>query len=70
MNKSERKFYARLKRITRWHTLASKLSDFEGVINDYDAATPEEIRKLKFIHERLYECYRLAKNFLEEIEMS
>ena len=46
------------------------LNEFEGIINDYDGAAPEEVRKLKFIHERLYECYMLAKNFLEEINFN
>ncbi len=70
MNRSDRKFYARLKRITRWHVITSKLNEFEGLINDYDGATPEEIRKLRFIHERLYECCMLAKNYLEKINFN
>lgn len=70
MNRTNYKFYQHIKRIRRWHCITSKLNEFEGIINDYDGANPEEIRKLKFIHERLYECYMLAKNFLEEINIT
>lgn len=70
MNRIDRKFCSRLKRIKRWHCITCKLNEFEGIINDYDGAAPDEIRKLKFIHERLYECCVLAKNYLEEIDFN
>ncbi|MBQ7732489.1 MAG: hypothetical protein IJT58_00530 [Synergistaceae bacterium] len=67
MNRINHKFYQQIKRVKRWHSITTKLNEFEGLINDYDGASPEEIRKLRFIHERLYECYMLAKSFLEEV---
>ena len=70
MNKLNRRLNQRIKRIKRWHCITSKLNEFEGVINDYDGATPEEVRKLRFIHERLYECCRLAKCYLEEVNFN
>lgn len=69
MNNFNRKFNTRIKRIERWHSIVEKLSGFEGLVNSYDGASPEEVRKLKFIHERLYECCRLAKSYLEEVNI-
>ena len=48
----------------------NKLNEFEGLTNSYDGATPEEVRKLRFIHERLHECWKLAKSYLEEVDLT
>ena len=65
--RNNRKFNARLKRYERWHRIVRKLSEFEGLINEYTACTPEEITALKDIHRKLYECYGSAKAIEEEL---
>ena len=59
--RNNRKFNARLKRYV------CKLSEFEGLINEYTACPPEEITALKEIHGKLYECYVRAKVIEEEL---
>ena len=63
-----RKFNTRRKSIERWHNIVMKLSEFEGLVNNYDGASPEEIRTLKAIHRKLYECQTVAKEHLREAE--
>ena len=65
--RNNRKFNARLKRYERWHRIVRLLSEFEGLINNYTACTPEEITALKDIHRKLYECYVRAKVIEEEL---
>ena len=67
MNKFNRKFRSRCVRYERWLMIARKLSEFEGLINSYDFASPDEIHALKEIHRKLYECYLMAKDFEEEL---
>ena len=67
MNKFNRKFNARIRRYERWHNIARKLSEFEGLINSYESASPEEVRDMKAIHSKLYECYLTAKRYEEEL---
>ena len=67
MTKFNRKFNTKLKRIERWHKITAMLCEFEGVINDYDSASPEEIITMKSIHRKLYECYLMAKSLLKEV---
>ena len=66
--KFNRNFNARRKSIERWHNIVRKLSEFEGLVNNYDGASPEEIRTLKAIHRKLYECQTSAKERLREAE--
>ena len=66
--KFNRKFNTRRKSIERWHNIVMKLSEFEGLVNNYDGASPEEVRTLKAIHKKLYECQRSAKEYLREAE--
>ena len=66
--KFSRKFNTRRKRIERWHNIVMKLSEFEGLVNDYDGASPEEVRTLKAINRKLYECQTVAKEHLSEAE--
>ena len=66
MNKFNRKFNTRCKKIARWCNIVSRLTDFEGIINSYDGASPEEVRTMKIIHKKLYECVYLAKAHLKE----
>ena len=47
-----------------------RLSGFEGLINSYDGASPEEVQAMRTIHEKLYECYTIAKEHLKEAETS
>ena len=67
MNKFNRKFNARIKRYERWHKIARKLIEFEGLINSYESASPEEVRDLKAMHQKLHECYLTAKRYEEEL---
>ena len=66
--KFNRKFNARRKRIERWHNIVMKLSEFEGLVDNYDGASTEEVRTLKAIHKKLYECQTSAKEHLREAE--
>lgn len=68
MNRFNRKFNTRRKSIERWHNIVMKLSEFEGLVNNYDGASPEEVRTLKAIHKKLHECQRSAKEYLREAE--
>ena len=68
MNRRNRKFNTRRKRIERWHNIVMKLSEFEGLVNNYDGASPGEIRTLKAIHKKLYECQTVAKEHLKEVQ--
>ena len=68
MNRFNRKFNTRRKSIERWHNIVMKLSEFEGLVNNYDGASPDEVRTLKVIHKKLYECQTVAKEHLREAE--
>ena len=68
MNRLNRKFNARRKRQECWYEILMRLSDFEGLINNYDSASPEEIHAMRTIHSKLYECCAIAKEHLKEAE--
>ena len=68
IQKFNRKFNARRKRIERWHNIAMRLSDFGGFITDYDGMTPEDVRAMICIHRKLYECCVIAREHLREAE--
>lgn len=68
MNRSNRKFNTRRISIERWHNIVMKLSEFEGLVNNYDGASPDEIQTLRAIHIKLYECQVTAKEHLREAE--
>ncbi|MBR0150228.1 MAG: hypothetical protein IJP89_02565 [Synergistaceae bacterium] len=63
-----RRFNTRRKSLERWHEILARLNSFEGVINSYDGATPDEVKTLKAIHRKLYECRKLAEKGLKEAE--
>ena len=69
MTKFTRKFNTKLKRIERWHTITAMLCEFEGVINNHDSASPEEIQIMKSIHRKLYECCVMAKGHLKRVSI-
>ncbi len=56
-----REFNARRKSMERWHNVIIKLSEFEGLVNNFDDASPDEIQTLKAIHGKLYECCAMAR---------
>lgn len=66
MNRYNRKFNAWRKRFERWYVIKSRLSDFEGIVNDYDGATPEDVKVLKEIHRKLYKCQQMANEQLQK----
>ncbi len=66
MNRYNRKFNAWRKRFERWYVIKSRLSDFEGIVNDYNGATPEDVKVLKEIHRKLYECQQMANEQLQK----
>ena len=70
MKKFNRRFNTRRKRMERWYSIMMRLSGFEGLINSYDGASPEEVQAMRTIHEKLYECYTIAKEHLKEAETS
>ncbi len=67
MNKFNRKFNARCRRYNRWNRIVMKLAEFEGLVNNYDSASPDEVRALREIHKKLYECQKTAKYYEEEL---
>lgn len=67
MTKFTRKFNTKIKRIERWHNITAMLANFDGVINNYDSASPDEIHTMKSIHRKLYECSLMAKKHLTEV---
>lgn len=52
----------------RWHDILMRLSGFEGLVNSYESATPEDVVTLKTIHRKLYECAVMAGERLREAE--
>ena len=66
MNRYNRKFNAWRKRFERWYVIKSRLSEFEGIVNDYDGATPEDVKFLREIHRKLYECQQMANERLKD----
>ena len=68
MNRFNRKFNARRKRIERWHNIVARLSGFERLITDYDGMTPDDVRAMIGIHRKLYECCVIAREHLKEAE--
>ena len=67
MNKFNRRFNTKCRRYERWLRIVRKLSEFEGLINNYDSASPDEVHVLRKIHSFLYECQTAAKRFEEEL---
>ena len=67
MNKFNRKFNSRIRRYDHWYRIVRKLAEFEGLINNYDSASPQEVRDMKAMHHKLYECYLTAKHYEEEL---
>ena len=66
-SKFNRKFGARCRRYERWYKILRKLSEFEGLVNNYDSASPDEVRALREIHSYLYQCQITAKRYEEEL---
>ena len=66
-SKFNRKFGSRCRRYERWHNIIMKLNEFEGLINNYDSASPDEVKALKEIHRKLYECMKTAERYEEEL---
>ena len=66
MNRYNRKFNSWRKRFERWYVIKSRLSEFEGIVNDYDGATPEDVKVLREIHRKLYECQQMANEQLQK----
>ena len=67
MNKFNRKFSARIRRYERWHRIVRKFAEFDGLINNYDSASPDEVHALRDIYAKLYECCQTAKRYEEEL---
>ncbi|MBR1658124.1 MAG: hypothetical protein IJ697_06635 [Synergistaceae bacterium] len=66
--KFNRRFNSRRKSIERWYAIVSKFAEFESIVTFYDGASPDEIRTLRAIHKKLYDCCITAKKFLKEAE--
>ena len=61
MNKFNRQFNSKVKRLNKWHDVLMRLSAFEGIVNSYDGLTSDDVRDLRSIHKKLYECQEIAK---------
>lgn len=61
-----RRFNSRRKSLERWHDILDRLNSFQGVLTNYDGATPDEIRDLKNFHSTLYELKRVAEKNIKE----
>ena len=68
MEKINRRYNTERKRLERWYQIRTKLAEFEGLINSYDGASPEEVKTMRTIHVKLYECSVLAKEYIKEEE--
>ena len=68
LNKFNREFNSRRKNMERWYKIVSGLSAFEGLVNNYDGASPKDVKRLKIIHGNLYKSYVLALESLQEVE--
>ena len=67
MDKYNRKFNSRIKRLNRWNDILMRLSAFEGLSNSFDGLTPHDVLALRFIHRKLLECQNIAKSHLQEV---
>ena len=66
MNKFNRKFNSKLKRLKKWFDVLVRLSQFEGLINSYDGLNQQDVHAIRTIHRKLYECQDIAKQQLQE----
>ena len=61
MNKYNKKFNSKVKRLNKWQEFLARLSGFEGLVNSYDGLSPDDVHALRIIHRKLYECQDIAK---------
>ena len=67
MNKFNKQFNSRIKRLTKWQEVISRLSEFEGLLHSFDGLSPREVVSLKLIHRKLFEAYSIAKKRKQEV---
>ena len=67
MNKFNRIFNTKIKRLSKWQEIIMRLSTFEGLINSYDGLNPREVVSMKIIHKKLFEAYSIAKKRKQEV---
>lgn len=67
MNKFNKQFNSKIKRLTKWQEVTSRLSQFEGLLHSFDGLSPREVVSLKIIHKKLFEAYTIAKKLKLEV---
>ena len=67
MNKFNKQFNSKIKRLNKWQDVTSRLSAFEGLLHSFDGLNPREVVSLKIIHKKLYEAYSIAKKRKQEV---
>ena len=68
MNKFNRKFNSKIKRLNKWQIVLARLSAFEGLVNSYDGLNQQDVHDIRIIHRKLYECQNIAKQKLQEVQ--
>ncbi len=55
------KYNGELSRVAFWHSMTTRLAEFESLVHHREHLRPEDVRALKEIHRALYECYKVAQ---------
>ena len=56
------KFNGELSRVAFWHSMTTRLAEFESLVHHRKHLRPEDVRALKEIHRALYDCYKVAQD--------
>ena len=67
MNKFNRTFNTKIKRLHKWQELILRLSAFEDILHSFDGLSPRDVVSLKIIHKKLFEAYSIAKKRKQEV---
>ena len=67
MDKINHRYNLQRRRLERWLNIQWKLNEFEGLINGYDGASSEEVRVMRAMHVKLYECRELASEQIKDV---
>ncbi len=68
MNKFNKRFNSKIKRLKKWQEVLMRLSGFEGLVNSYDGLNQDDVHFIRIIHRLLYECQSIAKERLREVK--
>ena len=65
MTKFNRKFNSACSRLAFWHNITTTLAGFDNLLKSASNLTPDDMRTLKAIHRKLFECYSDANDRLQ-----